>query len=94
MPSFFFELGHIDDRYVLLESGVRKSFLRQATVDRHLTTFKARANTTTGTGFLTFVATTTCFTKAGTFTFTQTLGTVLRAWARFQIVKSHEYCLL
>ncbi len=85
-----FEVGDIDNSNFVLETGVIETTLGKTAMQRHLTTFKAGTNATAGAGLLPLVAATTGLAKAGAFTATETLNTMLSTAVWFESMKIHD----
>src|SRR6266478_2705785 len=88
------KLLDVNDRVNGPRVGVVKAALRDPTQQRHLTTFKPKANRTAGTRGLAFAAAPARLPMSRTLTNTQTLRTVLGTGPRLQIVQSHRHLSL
>ena len=73
----FFERGDVHTKHLGLVVVIVEAALRQTTVKRHLTTFKADTDSAAGASFLSFVAFAGGFAVTGAFTATKTLHAML-----------------
>src|SRR5262245_35620551 len=84
------KITHVHNSVMLVKRCVVESALRQSSNQRHLSAFETKPDTSTRTGFLTFVPLPAGFPVPRAFTATKPLCAVSGTGARPKIMKPHH----